>query len=211
MQHEHGGLKIRKYKVGSWVWRLCPPLERDKFCGKVWLGPYKVQGVDDTGHNVKLFVPLPGRGRRSGFKWIHTSNVKPVHRDSEGRLLLVDRNSRLLVSRKKHKTNRQKWKTCSVKQLSDLVQNDNSVGEEVLTVDTEGRQIKIPLHVNLFELEQPVSDTGASFEHLPEDEGLEHLNISVLKPISRKETLTSSGIKSYQSDMGEQCLLPHVK
>ena len=83
------GLKIRQYKEGDWVWRLCPPHERDKLNPSIWLGPYQVLDVDDTCHVIKIRVPAPGRGNRMILKWIHTSNVKPVKFNRDGHMMQV--------------------------------------------------------------------------------------------------------------------------
>ena len=83
------GLKIRQYKIGDMVWRICPPNERDKTNHTIWLGPYRVWEVDDTSHIVLLDVPAPGRQAGTVRKWIHVSNVKPVRYNREGRVMVV--------------------------------------------------------------------------------------------------------------------------
>ena len=40
-----GGLKVREYKVGDWVWRWYPP-EKSK-TGNPWTGPYEVKAVKE--------------------------------------------------------------------------------------------------------------------------------------------------------------------
>ena len=83
------GLKIRQYKIGDMVWRICPPNERDKTNHTIWLGPYQVWGVDDTSHIVQLDVPAPGRQAGTVRKWIHVSNVKPVRYSKQGQVMVV--------------------------------------------------------------------------------------------------------------------------
>ena len=82
-----GGLKIRKYQVGDWVWRYYPPHKADKLNPKVWTGPYEVLDVDDTSHLVKLALPSLGRGGVKKPTWVHTSNVKPVKYTKDGQMI----------------------------------------------------------------------------------------------------------------------------
>ena len=86
---ERAGLKIRKYRVGEMVWRLCEPSKRDKFNPYVWKGPYQVEEVEPENYVIGIRVPTPGRGQGTVLKWIHTSNVKPVRYSKEGRLMYV--------------------------------------------------------------------------------------------------------------------------
>jgi hypothetical protein len=60
---ERAGLKIRKYRVGEMVWRLCEPNKRDKFNPYIWKGPYKVEVVEPDNYVVGIRVPTPGRGQ----------------------------------------------------------------------------------------------------------------------------------------------------
>ena len=71
-----GGLRIRTYEVGDYVWRLWKPHLRDKLHSTPWTGPYKVYAVDLDGYTVLLMLPRAGGGL--GLKWVHVSNVKPV-------------------------------------------------------------------------------------------------------------------------------------
>ena len=86
-QWRRGGLRIRKYRVGEWVWRFYPPHKADKLNPIVWTGPYQVLDVDDTNHLVKLALPSLGRGGVKKPTWVHTSNVKPVHYDEKGKMI----------------------------------------------------------------------------------------------------------------------------
>lgn len=86
-QWRRGGLRIRKYHVGEWVWRFYPPHKADKLNPIVWTGPYQVLDVDDTNHLVKLALPSLGRGGVKKPTWVHTSNVKPVRYDEKGRMI----------------------------------------------------------------------------------------------------------------------------
>ena len=89
--HARAGLRIRKYRVGDYVLRRSTtdgPLQAR------WTGPYQVHGVNDTGHLVKIYLPMAGRSSDRGMprmelRWIHTSNVKPVRLDKHGRLLVT--------------------------------------------------------------------------------------------------------------------------
>jgi len=89
--HARAGLRIRKYRVGDFVLRRSTtegPLQAR------WTGPYRVQGVNDTGHLVKINLPMAGRPSDRGaprmeLRWINTSNVKPVRLDKHGRLLVT--------------------------------------------------------------------------------------------------------------------------
>ena len=86
-QWRRGGLRIRKYRVGEWVWRFYPPHKADKLNPIVWTGPYQVLDVDDTNHLVKIALPSIGRGGVKKPTWVHTSNVKPVQYDEKGKMI----------------------------------------------------------------------------------------------------------------------------
>ena len=86
---ERAGLKIRTYRLGEMVWRLCEPNKRDKFNPFIWKGPYQVESVEPGNYVVGIRVPTPGRGSGTVLKWIHTSNVKPVRYSRQGRLMHV--------------------------------------------------------------------------------------------------------------------------
>ena len=89
--HARGGLRMRRYRVGDYVLRRSTtdgPLQAR------WTGPYKVHDVVESGHLVKLLLPMAGRSSDRGqprmeLKWTHTSNVKPVKLDRHGRLLVT--------------------------------------------------------------------------------------------------------------------------
>ena len=85
--HARGGLKIRTYAKGDYVWRLWPPHLRDKLHGTPWTGPYEVLGADNLNKVVRLSLPSIGRGGGYVEKWVHTSNVKPVVFEREGRVM----------------------------------------------------------------------------------------------------------------------------
>ena len=93
-QFERGGLRIRTYKPGDLILRRCNPAERDVYEGRKWRGPERIVEIDDTGHNVKIWVPAIGRPKDGKplmqLKWIHTSRIKPCRLDSQGRLLLLE-------------------------------------------------------------------------------------------------------------------------
>ena len=80
-----GGLRMRDYKVGDYVWRLWKPFLTDKLHSSPWTGPYKVYQVGPQGYTVLLWVPKAGGG--FGYKWIHTSSVKPAVFAREGRMM----------------------------------------------------------------------------------------------------------------------------
>ena len=82
---ERGGLRVRTYKIGDYVWRLWKPFLTDKLHSTPWTGPYEVTDVDPSGYTVKLWVPRSGGGHC--FKWIHTSNLKPVLMTKQGRMM----------------------------------------------------------------------------------------------------------------------------
>ena len=84
-----GGLKICNYRIGDYVWRYFPPNAQDKLKPNPWTGPYRVLGVDDTGHSVLLKVPGVGRGGNLANKWIHTSSVKPCVFTRQGHLMFA--------------------------------------------------------------------------------------------------------------------------
>lgn len=81
-----GNLKIRDYKVGDYVWRYYPPHATDKLHYSPWTGPWEVEDVDNDHHTVKLRVPKVGGGFE--LKWIHVSNLKPIHTTKDDHLLL---------------------------------------------------------------------------------------------------------------------------
>jgi len=87
--HARGGLKIRSYRIGDYVWRFFPPNAQDKLKPNPWTGPYRVLGVDDTGHSVLLDVPGVGRGGNLVNKWIHTSSVKPCVFTRQGHMMFT--------------------------------------------------------------------------------------------------------------------------
>ena len=76
---------MRDYKVGDYVWRLWKPFLMDKLHSSPWTGPYKVYKVGPQGYTVLLWVPKAGGG--FGYKWIHTSSVKPAVFAREGRMM----------------------------------------------------------------------------------------------------------------------------
>ena len=80
-----GGLKLRTYERGDYVWRLWKPYLRDKLHSTPWTGPYKVYAVDPDGYTVLLMLPRAGGGL--GLKWVHVSNVKPVVLTRHGTVL----------------------------------------------------------------------------------------------------------------------------
>lgn len=84
-----GGLKIRAYKRGDMVWRFYPPHSKEKLNPEKWMGPYRVEDVDNTNHNVKILIPSSGRGGPLELTWVHTSNVKPAHYTKSGKMFQI--------------------------------------------------------------------------------------------------------------------------
>ena len=81
-----GGLRMRAYHKGDYVWRLWKPFLTDKLHSTPWTGPHKVYDTDPEGYVVKLWLPRAGRGCE--YKWIHASNVKPVVFTKQGHMML---------------------------------------------------------------------------------------------------------------------------
>ena len=80
------GLKIRKHKIGDYVWRFWKPYATDKLSSRPWVGPCEVLDVDSDELTLLLRIPkLNGEGFRE--KWIHISNTKPVQFTKRGELI----------------------------------------------------------------------------------------------------------------------------
>ena len=152
---EQGGLKIRTYKRGDLVWRLCPPMERSKLASKVWRGPYKVLDASGVNNVVKLCVPAPGRGTRKVLKWINTSNVKPVEYTKEGRMLNLNVRWRVHNVRQRRRRSdnirrdgitKARWATKASKmigQVRDQVEQDQIVyHNQAWVLDTIGKEVR---------------------------------------------------------------------